>query len=531
MSVTLNDLLALPALAGARLTPSGTDTDLEIDGIAPPSAGELPAGSWLVIDGDERATTAAGCAAVLRRGRVPEGTAMPTITLPEDADWTATLGSLAEALAGPGNLAVARQARESFRELATVDATATDVAERAEQLLGAPIAILDEYLDVLGLSGVSLEQRSELGEAVERARRHGPVSLVGVMLRDDVLGTHRQAVSAGRDPVGLVVVWTASPTPSQEAVLAELDSAVLGMRSRDAVRLETESRLRGDFIEELSSGDPLPAELVVRRARHLGADLSNGAIAISGALQDPHNLGRRITDRRLVRRFLQRMRSVISMNRGAALVDWRDDSLLVLLPPPRQVPDGAEQDVEDESQELGQRMIAATADTVSGLALTLALSRYTRDPARLGTAIEESRLAFSIGERLGRVGELITFEETGAYKLLFRVLAERPSELEAFYEETLAPIVAYDAQNQTDLLATLVAYLDNDGNLANTAAQLFTHRHTVRYRLDRIADVAGLDVATTDDREMLSLGLKAMRLLGRPLPDTRGAAAESAASA
>ena len=59
MSVTLSDLLALPALAGARLSPPGADTELEIDGIAPPG-GELPAGSWLVIDGGERAATASG---------------------------------------------------------------------------------------------------------------------------------------------------------------------------------------------------------------------------------------------------------------------------------------------------------------------------------------------------------------------------------------------------------------------------------------------------------------------------------------
>ena len=37
----------------------------------------------------------------------------------------------------------------------------------------------------------------------------------------------------------------------------------------------------------------------------------------------------------------------------------------------------------------------------------------------------------------------------------------------------------------------------------------------MRYRLDRIAELSGLDIAKTDDREKLSLGLKAMRLLGR----------------
>ena len=112
------------------------------------------------------------------------------------------------------------------------------------------------------------------------------------------------------------------------------------------------------------------------------------------------------------------------------------------------------------------------------------------------------------------MGEVVTFEETGTYKLLFQIFADRPEELSAFYESTLAPLVAYDEQYQTALVGTLATYLELDGNLAATASTLYTHRHTVRYRLDRIAELAGLDVGKSDDREKLSLGLKAMRLLG-----------------
>ena len=150
-----------------------------------------------------------------------------------------------------------------------------------------------------------------------------------------------------------------------------------------------------------------------------------------------------------------------------------------------------------------------------GLALTLALSRYTPEPERLGAALDEAQLALSIGERLGRLGEVVTFEETGTYKLLFQIFAENPGELAAFYDQTLSPLVRYDEQYSTELVLTLSTYLEHDCNLAATAGTLFTHRHTVRYRLDRIAELSGLDIAKTDDREKLSLGLKAMRLLGR----------------
>ena len=82
-------------------------------------------------------------------------------------------------------------------------------------------------------------------------------------------------------------------------------------------------------------------------------------------------------------------------------------------------------------------------------------------------------------------------------------MSEDPGELERFYEETLAPLAAYDEQYETDLVATVEAYLENDGNVAQTAAQLFTHRHTVRYRLERVRELGGHDITSSEGREKL----------------------------
>jgi len=108
----------------------------------------------------------------------------------------------------------------------------------------------------------------------------------------------------------------------------------------------------------------------------------------------------------------------------------------------------------------------------------------------------------------------ITFEETGAYRLLLPAMSEDPSELQRFHDETVAALVTYDDQYETELLRTLETFLEADGNVAKTAERLFTHGHTMRYRLDRVRELTGLDVGSTDGRERLSLGLKAMRVLG-----------------
>ena len=56
--------------------------------------------------------------------------------------------------------------------------------------------------------------------------------------------------------------------------------------------------------------------------------------------------------------------------------------------------------------------------------------------------------------------------------------------------------------------------------MADTNKQLFTHRHTIRYRLERVKELTGLDVNSTDGRERLGLGLKAMRVLGVRAPSS-----------
>ena len=85
-------------------------------------------------------------------------------------------------------------------------------------------------------------------------------------------------------------------------------------------------------------------------------------------------------------------------------------------------------------------------------------------------------------------------------------MSEDPRELQGFYEETVAPLAAYDEQYETELVRTLETFLDADGNVARTAEKLFTHRHTIRYRLERVKELTGLDVGSTDGRERLEPG-------------------------
>ena len=57
-----------------------------------------------------------------------------------------------------------------------------------------------------------------------------------------------------------------------------------------------------------------------------------------------------------------------------------------------------------------------------------------------------------------------------------------------------------------------MTFFANNESLTKTASELYAHRHTVRYRLEKIADISGLSVFQTEHKERLGLGLKARSL-------------------
>lgn len=77
----------------------------------------------------------------------------------------------------------------------------------------------------------------------------------------------------------------------------------------------------------------------------------------------------------------------------------------------------------------------------------------------------------------------------------------------------VARLLAYDESNDSDLAETLKVWLDTPGDVRAAAAALFIHPNTLRYRLRRLEEVSGLDLADPEQRfaAMLQLRILARR--------------------
>jgi len=300
---------------------------------------------------------------------------------------------------------------------------------------------------------------------------------------------------------------------ARRALEAELD--------KQRIRLETELGMRGDFVDDLVNGHYGSVDLLLQRARYLGADLSRGAIAV---IVDIDSFARYLERRRLKESAIQELKRRLA---DAArlqtrqlfsnfLLGPRSDNVIIFV---GTSPDEDKTLVVENSRALADRLQRYVKGLLPDLTVSVGIGRYKGDPSAIPSSFSEAEVALEIGHRIHGPSSISTFEGTGTYKLLFRVLQEDPAELESFYGETLEPAVAYDSRYGTELVNTLITYLQNDASTVKTASDLFAHRHTIRYRLDRVNELTGLDVDKSEARERLTLGIKAMQLLGRS-PET-----------
>ncbi|WP_158738097.1 XylR N-terminal domain-containing protein [Alteribacillus sp. YIM 98480] len=81
-------------------------------------------------------------------------------------------------------------------------------------------------------------------------------------------------------------------------------------------------------------------------------------------------------------------------------------------------------------------------------------------------------------------------------------------ELIDFYQKTIGELVEYDQTSQTNLLLTLKSYLDNNGNLQQTADDLHLSIAGLRYRLERIENLCDVDLKSGPGRFQCQLAIQ-----------------------
>jgi PucR family transcriptional regulator, purine catabolism regulatory protein len=319
-------------------------------------------------------------------------------------------------------------------------------------------------------------------------------------------------ILAANQVLGYISVLDHPPHNEELAFMAiEQAALVLALAvAKERELSEVEGRVRGEFLEDLLHGTYGEEAAAQRRARHLGYPLHGSHIVMLVDIDDFRGFigSRQVSEdaiQALKREFLRRVTGVVRAGYPRALVLGRSDSIASLLPV------GTEPgDYQARGHALGLQIRQTVADWKPGFTVSVGFSGPAEAPAGLSAAQREVISVMDSLARFKRWGQVVAVPELGLTGLLAAVTDER---LVDYIRRHLGPLVEHDAARKGSLVPTLRAFLET-GEQQEAAKRLRVHPNTLRYRLDRIREISGVDLEDPETRLNMAVALRVQALLG-----------------
>ena len=139
--------------------------------------------------------------------------------------------------------------------------------------------------------------------------------------------------------------------------------------------------------------------------------------------------------------------------------------------------------------EIFERFDKFLQNDLNAIEYTLNIGETCENISKLQKSFHETSKTNSVLEHINRKNEIVFYDEIGFYRMLMSY--ENTAPMQRFANEVLNPIIQYEKKAHTQLMETMWAYFKCDCNLQRTADKLFSHKNTVKYRLQRVEQLTG----------------------------------------
>ena len=267
---------------------------------------------------------------------------------------------------------------------------------------------------------------------------------------------------------------------------------------RGRVAGDTERRLAGDLLAAMARGE-LDGNELARRLAPFGLGGQVAAMAIS----------RRDGDRG----------STEALERALGLA-LREEAVPALVASPRELTCALIAEVdEDDFFSLAHRVAARVGSELGGpvqggvgRVLSAGAARKSFQEARC--ALEAVRLGVSGNGSEPESGDgvtLATYKDLGSFQLLLSL--QDDDSLRLFCDSILGPIEANEGHYGGELVRSVEAFIEENGQWERAAKRLYCHRHTLRYRIKRVEELTGRNLGSARDRIEFWLALRGRELV------------------
>ena len=373
------------------------------------------------------------------------------------------------------------QIHERLTRVAAAGEGAAGIAEALHDLTGLAVVVEDRYGNLSAWAGPGRPAPYPKPSAYDREQLLRRLMTAGRSVRDS--GRVVALASPRPGVLGLIALMDPDGRAATTDVMAlEHGATVLAVElARLRGLADTELRVRRELVHDLLTGTD--DESAYLRAEALGYDLglAHQVVVVEVTERPPGHEDVLHATRRALRQqhlpgLLGTMSGTVVMVAPAGDTEWE------------------------------MLRLAIVAELGGGRCRLGVGDAYPR-PSQLTRSLREARLALRMQKASCAAERASVFADLDVLRMLASV--DDLADVEGFVRKWLGALADYDERKHTQLLRTLTQYLQHGGGYEATSRALSVHRSTLKYRLQRIRELTGLDLGDPETHFNLQLATRA----------------------
>ncbi|WP_404328524.1 XylR N-terminal domain-containing protein [Mesobacillus maritimus] len=364
-----------------------------------------------------------------------------------------------------------------------------------------PIVVEDSRQHVLACMDINLEDfeaiRETFSEIPDKKQCHSKVRIFsyenGICLMSPIYLLGKVVGSCS-------FLYERNRTPNYEIdsmILDRLASICSLLFLKEKTEVESLEQVKGHFLEEIISGKYTQRE-IMRKADYFQLDLSDHYHAVALTYKFLNTCDEK--EFTLHKKTFEMVSAYFREENLNVLIGQQPDSLILLI---------TEKEVSQKTMEKTIRaLVAFLRKQTKNVQFLAGISSENSNILEAGVAMEEARSAVRLSSRdepitlfsdLGMLGILINDQNEKAIKKMIR------DHLGVLYDDL--------DKNKLEMIETLYRFLEQGGNLDQTAESLALSKSGLRYRLNKITDLLNHDLRDPQKQFQLMMALKALKIV------------------
>ena len=178
-----------------------------------------------------------------------------------------------------------------------------------------------------------------------------------------------------------------------------------------------------------------------------------------------------------------------------------DQSSIVLV---KSFPDDAENIVlEDIAHEIHNNLMSENL-----MKVTIGIGTLINNVREIARSFKEARVALEVGKVFDNEKSIISYDNLGIGRLIYQL----PTTLCELFLSEVFKRGSIDDLDQ-EIVFTIQKFFENNLNVSETSRQLYVHRNTLVYRLDKIQKITGLDLRIFDEAIIFKVAMMVNKYL------------------